>query len=444
MHRPDMKLLKRKLAEIPQTQSVGRVVSTDGHTVEVAGLEREARVGDRMQLEREDGSVLLGDVLKLSATGVTMLPDAPPLQIALSNRVRLCGQVRIAPHVSWLGRVIDPYGMPLDGMRLVSGPFDMTLDNEPPPAVSRKPMGQRLRTGFHLFNTMLPITRGQRIGIFAGSGVGKSTLLADLMQSTEADMVVLALVGERGREINDFTKRVLGPEGLARAVVIASSADSSPTARWRCPMTAMRIAEFFRDSGLHVLLFVDSITRFAEAHRDVSVAAGEFPSLRGFPPSTSTHVTKLAERAGPGVENSGDITAIFNVLVAGSDFDEPIADMLRGVLDGHIILDRSLADQGRFPAVNVLKSVSRSLPLAAEPEENDLISQTRRLLSRYQETSALIEAGLYTVGSDPELDQAVAFRKLFMDFSTNRNPGQIKDSFSALRLALLRSGAVKD
>lgn len=439
-----MLTLKGKLAEISRTHPVGRVVSTDGHTIEVTGLENDARMGDRLELERSDGSILMGDVLRLSSAGITMLPDSPPLQVALSNRVRLGGQVCIAPHPSWLGRVIDPYGTALDGSPLISGPIAMRLDNEPPPSASRKPMGPRLQTGFHLFNTMLPVTQGQRIGIFAGSGVGKSTLLADLLKAMEADVVVLALVGERSREISHFTQSVLGADGLKRAVVIASSADSSPTARWRCSLTAMTVAEFFRDSGMHVLLFVDSITRFAEAHREIAVSAGEFPSLRGFPPSTSSHLTKLTERAGPGMTGAGDITSVFNVLVAGSDLDEPIADMMRGVLDGHIILDRNLADRGRFPAVNILKSVSRSLPRAADSVENDLISKARKLLSRYQDASALIESGLYTTGSDLELDYAISFQRLFDEFCVGRTEGPIADSFSSLRIAMHRCGALKE
>lgn len=318
------------------------------------------------------------------------------------------------------------------------------IQNDPPSAVSRKPLGQRLDTGFHLFNTMLPIVRGQRVGIFAGSGVGKSRLLADLVRGMEADVVVMALVGERGREINDFTQNVLGDAGMSRTVVVAASADAAPTSRMRCPMTAMRVAEYFRDSGKHVLLFVDSITRFAEAQREVAVSAGEFPSLRGFPPSTPMQVTKLAERAGPGAVGTGDITAVFSVLVAASDMNEPVADMLRGVLDGHIVLDRKLADQGQFPAVDVLQSVSRSLPDAADATENALILKARALASVYNDASALVQSGLYSEGADPELDQAVLFRKVFNEFCVARSSNGIGASFERLRFCLRRSGALKE
>lgn len=444
MHNPSLILLKSKVSDIDRARAVGRVISTDGHTICVSGLEDEARLGDRLRLLRNDGSILAGDVLCLSGEVLTMLPDALPQRVALADRVMLSGRPLIHPDPSWLGRVIDPYGTPLDGKPLVPGPVALEIENDPPPAVSRKTLGERLDTGFHLFNTMLPITRGQRVGIFAGSGVGKSTLLADLMQSIEADVVILALVGERGREINNFTQKVLGQAGLKQAIVVAASADTAPTTRVRCPMTAMRLAEFFRDAGQHVLLFIDSITRFAEAHREVAVSAGEFPSLRGFPPSTPAQITKLAERAGPGRFEKGDITGIFSVLVAASDMNEPVADMLRGVLDGHVILDRKLAERGRFPAVNILQSVSRSLPEAANAMENDLIARAQRLVSKHQDSSALVDAGLYTSGTDPELDMAIAFDRVFSEFCTSRAAGSTGESFEALRLCLLRCGAMKD
>ncbi len=444
MQQPALAHLKSKLSDIAQARSVGRVISTDGHTIKVTGLEDQVRLGDRLRLIRGDGSTLMGDVLCLSDEHVTMLPDTQPQQVALSDRVTNDGPSQIRPDQCWLGRVIDPYGRPLDDKPLVTGERVFNILNNPPPPVRRKPLGDRLSTGFHLFNTMLPIVQGQRLGVFAGSGVGKSMLLADMIRTMEADVIVLALVGERGREINEFTQRVIGEAGMSRTVVIAASADAASTARMRCPITAMRVAEYFRDTGLHVLLFVDSITRFAEAHREVAVSAGEFPSLRGFPPSTPGQITKLAERAGPGAKGTGDITAIFSVLVAASDMNEPVADMLRGVLDGHVVLDRALADQGQFPAVDVLQSVSRSLPRAATVRENEIISRARRLASKYHGSSALIEAGLYTEGSDPDLDQAIAFKSHFVEFCVSRTDRSIEESFEALRLCLLRSGAQKD
>lgn len=444
MDKPTLLQLKTQVSDIASSRAVGRVMSSDGHTIRISGLEDDARLGDRLFLLRGDGSPLTGDVICLSDDCVTMLPDAPPQRVALADRVILSGRTLISPDKSWIGRVIDPFGRPLDGAPLVPGGSALEVENDPPEGMRRNRLGPRLRTGFHLFNTMLPLVRGQRVGVFAGSGVGKSTLLADFMHSIEADLVVLALVGERSREINDFTQRVFCRDTPGQAIVIAASSDTSPSARLRCPVTAMRVAEHFRDAGQHVLLIVDSITRYADAHREVAVSAGEFPSLRGFPPSTPAQIAKLVERAGPGTGGTGDITAIFSVLVAGSDMNEPVADMLRGVLDGHLVLDRKLADQGRFPAVNILQSASRSLPEAAEASENDLIVRARRLVAKYEASSPLIDAGLYSSGTDAELDHAIAFNGYFSDFAQSRTTCTVSESFAALRLCLLKSGGLKE
>lgn len=430
--------LKRKVADLSYTSPVGRVTSLDGHSIRVSGLETEVRLGDRLRVIRQDMSYLTGEVLRIEPDAVVMLPEEPPQQVALFDRVVSIGPSSIAPCEEWIGRIIDPYGTPLDQKPVPQGERVPT-QNASPPAVLRKPFGPRLETGFHIFNTLLPIVRGQRIGIFAGSGVGKSTLLADLVRQLEADIVVLALVGERGREIRDFTQNALGAEGMRRTVVVAATADTAATTRVQCAQTAMRVAEFFRDRGKHVLLFVDSMTRFAEAHREVAISAGEFPSLQGFPASTPPALTRLVERAGPGSPGTGDITAVLTVLVPRSDMDEPIADMLRGVLDGHLVLERSRAERGQFPAVNVLKSVSRSLPAAANDAENMILSKARSLLSSYEEASALVMSGLYSEGSDPLLDQAIVFQKAFDSFASGAGSPSIRASFEALALCVRRS-----
>ncbi|PIL17795.1 hypothetical protein P775_23050, partial [Puniceibacterium antarcticum] len=309
----------------------------------------------------------------------------------------------------------------------------------PPPAAQRRALGARLDTGLAVFNTLLPVVKGQRIGLFAGSGIGKSRLLAQFARGMQADVVVLALVGERGREVRDFVTKVLGPEGMARAVVVAATSDRSPLERRRCPQAAMTIAEHFRDQGKHVLYLADSITRFAEAHREVAIASGEMPALRGFPPSTAHQIMTLAERAGPGMGSMGDITAVFSVLVAGSDMDEPIADILRGVLDGHVVLDRQIAERGRFPAVDLLRSVSRSLPEAASEDENIQIALARRLLGAYARSETMIRAGLYRNGSDTQLDQAIKAWPELETFLAETEASGIDDSFSRLQLLLRRA-----
>ena len=281
-----------------------------------------------------------------------------------------------------------------------------------------------------MFDTLLPIVRGQRIGLFAGSGVGKSTLLSALARGVTADVVVIAIVGERGRELREFVETTLGPEGMARAVIVAATSDQSPLMRRRCAWAAMAVAEHFRDEGRHVLFLADSITRFAEAHREIALASGEAPSYRGFPPSTSQIIMALAERSGPGPEGAGDISAIFSVLVAGSDMEEPVADILRGVLDGHVVLDRAIAERGRFPAVDVLRSVSRSLPHAATAAENALIGRARAALGLYAESELMIKAGLYAPGSDPRLDEAVRMQPALDGFVALQSP----DSGHSFRL----------
>jgi flagellum-specific ATP synthase len=274
------------------------------------------------------------------------------------------------------------------------------------------------------------------MGLFAGSGVGKSTLMGQLARGLEADVVVIALVGERGREVREFVEHVLGPEGMAKSVVVAATSDRSPLVRRRAPWTAATVAEHFRDRGLHVLFMADSITRFADAHREVAMAAGEAGTLRGYPPSTTQLVTSLTERAGPGLEGQGDITAVLTVLVAGSDMEEPVADILRGVLDGHVVLDRQIAERGRFPAVDVLRSVSRSLPGAATAEENEILRLARRRMGAYDSAALMIQAGLYTAGSDPELDAAIAAWPRLDAFVGRSNTESVEASFEALAAAL--------
>ncbi len=373
-----------------------------------------------------------GEVLRIAKDHLTVLPDATSEGLSIGEAVALIGRAEIAPDNSWIGRVVDPFGKPLDGRPLFRGATPRSLRGAPPAAASRRRLGQRLSTGVAVFDTLLPLVQGQRIGLFAGSGVGKSSLLAKFARGVAADVVVIALIGERGRELREFTDTILGPSGMARSVVVAATSDQSPLTRRRCAWTALSIAEHFRDQGLHVLLLADSITRFAEAHREVALAAGEEGNLRGFPPSTSHTIMSLAERAGPGAEGSGDITAVFSVLVAGSDMEEPVADILRGVLDGHVVMDRQIAERGRFPAIDLLRSVSRSLPMAASAEENALIAEARRLLGAYDRAEMMIQAGLYAKGSDPVIDAAIRVWPLLDAFLAEDAQNGVEGSFARL------------
>ncbi|WP_120631683.1 FliI/YscN family ATPase [Ruegeria sp. EL01] len=437
----DPMLLKCEFNRMTAVRHVGLVSAVAHGVVEVSGLTRQARIGDLLTLQRRAGPDLAGEVLHVGADHIHMMPSSAPDGVSLGDRVCLDPSPDFAPGMHWLGRVIDPFGRPLDGKPLLNGGQDRNIQQAPPPAVQRKPLGERMATGLAMLNTMLPIVRGQRVGLFAGSGVGKSTLLATLARSMQADVVVVALIGERGREVNEFVAHALGPETMKRAVVVAATSDQSALARRRCAWSAMSVAEYLRDQGLNVLLLADSITRFAEAHREIAVAMGESPSLRGFPPSVTPLIANLCERAGPGTQVQGDITAVFSVLVAGSDMDEPIADMLRGVLDGHIVLSRDIAERGRFPAIDLSRSVSRSLPGAASEAENQMIAETRKLVGSYEQSEVMIKAGLYSEGADPLLDQAVRVHDELDGFFGKADVEGIENSFSLLSLILRRATA---
>ena len=427
-----------KIKELKLSKPMGRVVSIQGGTLTVSGVAQEAQIGNRAVVWRRDGGFLSGEVVQIDGHGVRILPDGPVDGVGADDRVILSGPLEIAPTDDWLGRVIDANAEPLDGRPLERGILGRSLISAAPPPAERRPLGPRLETGLSLFNTVLPIVHGQRIGLFAGSGVGKSSLLGQLAKGIESDVVVIALVGERGRELRHFVENVLGPEGLSKSVVVAATSDQSALARRRCAWTGMSIAEHFRDRGRSVLFLMDSVTRFADAHREVAVAAGEAPVLRGHPASTSHTIMSLCERSGPGTGQSGDITGIFSVLVAGSDMEEPVADILRGVLDGHVVLDREIAERGRFPAVDVLRSVSRSLPACATEKENKLLAAYRKYLSIYQKNAMMINAGLYTRGTDELIDQAINLWPALDEFAARQEAGAIQDSYSKLELIFRR------
>jgi flagellum-specific ATP synthase len=436
----DIRTLTAEIAAITPVVRCGRVRGVMRGVLDVGGLGPFAVLGDRVLIEGRGGTESAGEVIGLSRETVTVLPEAGPDGIAIGDAVILRGAADIAPHDGWIGRIVDPFGRPLDGRPLLRGLERRPLRAPAPPAAARGRLGGRLETGMRVFDTLLPIVRGQRIGLFAGSGIGKSSLLGQLARGIAADLVVIALVGERGRELREFAERVLGPEGMARSVIVAATSDTSPLVRRRCAWAAMAVAEHFRDAGRHVLLLADSVTRFAEAHREVALAAGESASLRGWPPSLAHQIMALCERAGPGPAGTGDITAIFSVLVAGSDMEEPVADILRGVLDGHVVLDRKIAERGRFPAIDVLRSVSRALPHCASAEENALIDETRRLLSAYDRAELMIQSGLYAAGSDSVVDRAIRLWPALDAFVGEPAPDGIRAGFDRLARLLDNRG----
>jgi flagellum-specific ATP synthase len=435
--------VRSQIAQLNVSHPVGRVSGVEAGVIHLSGIDGHARIGDRIELRRNGRAPLNGEVVQLNKGTLTMLPDGGVDGVALGDRATIHPPAAVYPSDAWIGRIIDPNGKAIDDRPLRNGPYSRRLNAPPPLATQRRGLGPRLATGTAVFDTLLPLVKGQRIGLFAGSGVGKSSLIGQFAQHVEADVVVIAMIGERGREVRHFVDDVLGSQGLSRSVVIAATSDQSALIRRRCAWTAMAVAEHFRDQGKSVLLLADSITRFAEAHREIAVAAGEAPVLRGHPPSATPAIMSLCERAGPGTKGQGDITAVFSVLVAGSDMDEPVADILRGVLDGHVVLDRTIAERGRYPAVDLLRSVSRSLPAAATEEQNKLLSNVRNTLGVYDRNDMMISAGLYSHGSDPEIDRAIQVWPELDNFMAKTETRDIKDSFDQLGLIMRRAISTK-
>ena len=314
----------------------------------------------------------------------------------------------IYPSTGWLGRVVNGFGEAMDGKGvLAQGTQSYALKASAPPATARGRVGKKLDLGIRALNTFTTCCEGQRMGIFSGSGVGKSTLLAMLARNSNADAIVIGLIGESGREVKEFIEDDLGEEGLKRSVVIAATSDEAPLVRRQAAYVAMAVAESLRDAGLNVLLLMDSVTRFAMAQREIGLSAGEPPASKGYTPTVFAELPRLLERAGPGLAGApGSITGLFTVLVEGDDHNEPISDAVRGILDGHIVMDRAIAERGRFPAINILRSVSRSMPGCNTEDEQKLVIAARKPLTIYEDMAELIRLGAYKAGTNPEVDSA--------------------------------------
>ncbi|MEM7424246.1 MAG: flagellum-specific ATP synthase FliI, partial [Pseudomonadota bacterium] len=395
------------LSRAPAARVWGSVIASDGATVTVRGLGRLAEIGNRIAVDSESGGHE-GEIISMrEGIHVALLYD-PATGIRDGQRAWLAGPARPAPDDTWLGTIVDAFGQTSgDATRVLRDATEAAVEIRPE---NRRPLGPRLATGVAAFDTLVPICKGQRIGVFAGSGVGKSRLLSDLALGVRADVVVVGLIGERTREVGEFARLLDDAGGLGRTVIVAATGDQSALIKRRAADLTLRTAEHFRDAGKHVLCLFDSVTRFAEAHREIALAAGEPPAQRAYPPSTGSMISALAERTGPGAAGTemGDITAIFTVLVAGSDMEEPVADMVRGILDGHVILNREIAERGRFPAIDLARSVSRSAPGAWSEAETVLATKARRVISAYESAAPMIRAGLYAAGSDPAIDEAIA------------------------------------
>jgi len=400
----------------------GTVATVRGSLIEIAGISQLVGVGNEVVIETPSGQTF-GEILAISKETATALLFSENDEVRLGDRVWVAREAEVEVGDHWLGQIVDYRGEPTElNARLTAGlTANRRLRAPAPPAYARRHLGERLSTSFMVTDTLLPICSGQRLGVFAGSGVGKSTFLGGLASGMTADRVVIALIGERSREVNEFVMRKLTPDVLEKTVIVAATASESPGAKKRAAYCAIAAAEHFRDQGHSVLFLFDSLTRFAEAHREVALHSGETPALNAFPPSTPRIVAELAERTGPGAEGMGDITAIYTVLVAGSDMEEPVADMVRGILDGHIVLSRDIAERDRFPAIDVLRSVSRSLPGAASGAENDLLSRYRRRVALYEEVMPMLRANLFEFGRDAQADIAIRQFPQLDQFISERN-----------------------
>jgi flagellum-specific ATP synthase len=411
-----MTALQRSLAglvgdieRIPEARHYGRVATVLGMLVEVAGLDRHLSVGSRCDVVNRTGQRVPCEVVGFRAGRALAMSYGALDGVGLGCRAELVeSDPLIRPTRAWLGRVVNAFGEPIDGKGpLPSGIDTCRVRNAPPPAHARKRVGGKLDLGVRAINSFLTCCRGQRMGIFAGSGVGKSVLLSMLARYTASDVNVIGLIGERGREVQEFIHDDLGEDGLARSVVVVATSDESPLMRRQAAQLTLALAEFFRDEGDQVLCLIDSITRFAMAMREIGLSAGEPPASKGYTPSVFAELPRLLERAGPGT-GEGTITGLFTVLVEGDDHNEPIADAVRGILDGHIWLDRSIAERGRYPAVNVLRSISRTMPGCNSEAENALVKRARGLLAAYDDMAELIRLGAYKKGSDAVVDEAIA------------------------------------
>ncbi|WP_033345983.1 FliI/YscN family ATPase [Catenuloplanes japonicus] len=381
--------------------TVGEVTGAVGLRVTVSGI--GARVGDLLQIGG-DREPILAEVVALDGERLSCLPLGPITGIGTGAPVVNTGaplQVPVGPDLR--GRVLDGLGRPMDGGPPLRGER-VSIDAVPPSALARQTVQQPMPLGVRVLDTLVPLGRGQRMGIFAGSGVGKSSLMSMITRGCDCELAVIGLIGERGREVREFLERDLGPEGLARSVVVIATGDQPPLVRLRAAFVATRMAEWFRDQGSDVLLMMDSVTRTAMAQREVGLSVGEPPATRGYPPSVFGMMASLLERAGPGA--IGSITALYTVLVEGDDHNEPIADAARGILDGHIVLDRKLATAGHFPAIEALESISRVANVVTTPEQRALATGLRRLLAAHRDVRELVEIGAYVPGTNPDADVA--------------------------------------
>ncbi len=418
-----MHALLKEIDAIPTVTRFGRVARIEGLLVEVTGAAGAISLGGQVKLTGGSGKQISCEVVGFRDGRALAMPLGNLDGMSLAARADFDDKPAVIfPSRAWLGRVLDAFAKPQDGKgALPQGARAYPVKAQAPAAHARGRVGAKLDLGVRALNAFATCCKGQRMGIFAGSGVGKSTLLAMLARNTEADAIVIGLIGERGREVKEFVEDDLGPEGMARSVVVAATSDDPPLVRRQAAYVAMTIAEQLRDQGLHVLLLMDSVTRFAMAQREVGLSAGEPPAQKGYTPTVFAELPRLLERAGPGPEgSSGSITGLFTVLVEGDDHNEPISDAVRGILDGHIVLERAIAERGRYPAINVLKSVSRAMPGCNTAEESRLVASARAPMATFDDMAELVRLGAYKAGGNPQVDEAIRLHPQLEAFLTQK------------------------
>ncbi len=397
-------------------------LTIEGKLTRMVGLAMEAEgceipVGGRCHVITSDGKEHLAEVVGFSGDKIFLMPSGEIKGLAPGARVRPVKDfIGVWADKSLLGRVLDGNGQPIDDGPPLTQNTPMLLEGTPINPLKRHPIDKPLDVGVRAINAMLTVGRGQRMGLFAGSGVGKSVLLGMMTKFTEAEVIVVGLIGERGREVKEFIDNILGEEGMKRSVVVAVPADQPPLMRLHGAKVATSIAEYFRDQGKQVLLLMDSLTRFCQAQRELALAIGEPPATKGYPPSVFAKLPKLVERAGNSAKGSGSITAFYTVLTEGDDPQDPIADAARAILDGHIVLSRSIAESGHYPAIDIESSISRALQQIVEPNHLDAVNELKRIYSSYQQNRDLINVGAYKAGSNAYLDQAIAIKPIIDQF----------------------------
>ncbi len=403
-----MRALIEEIATLPSAETFGRVSAVQGLLIEVAGPVQAMRIGSRVDIADAAERTIGCEVVGFKNNRAICMPFRHIDGVRMGCRAVVASQdLSVRPTRAWLGRVLNAFGEPIDGRGpLPQGPDPMPLRASPPPAHLRSRVGEPIDLGVRAINTFLTCCRGQRMGIFAGSGVGKSVLFSMLARNASADVTIIGLIGERGREVQEFIEDDLGPEGLKNAIVVVATSDETALMRRQAAWLTMTLAEYFRDQGADALCLIDSLTRFAMAQREVGLAGGEPPTAKGYTPTVFSELPRLLERAGPGV-GKGSITGLFTVLVEGDDHNEPVSDAVRAIVDGHIVMERSIAERGRFPAISILKSVSRTMPGSADPEYLPVIRKARELMATYTDMEELIRLGAYRRGSNDAVDEAI-------------------------------------